>query len=182
MTTFPHYLSTDITMLNPKGSIGIITFWSQLTEYPIETLKEFNYFAIGPLYSIDDFKYIILNSFLAPNLKHLLFAGLDRDHISDMIKDFFTSTSSELYTLMSQSLLEILDFSDNPMKLTPKNIIEHILTIFRLRYRQSFTIISSVELITRYHYISNVLTLSRGDIVPHLYKCKQSMSTDTADI
>lgn len=184
---FPYYYANKIKVINSSESIAIVTFWSQLSEYPIDDLRNYHYMSIGNLYTRDGFKYIILNSFLAPNLQYLVFTGNDRNDLSNCIHELFDqTTSSVMYRIMYQQLSLILDIERNSSEYVETNdrdnVVQYILTTFIKRFQHNYRIISQNEFVNQYKSIgSNISTIinpTNIKLVPKLYRCKLVVSSD----
>ena len=149
--------------MNHDGNVAIITFWTQTRIiidklYSNKILYEHT-LSVGNLYTVDGFKYIILNSYLTTNIKQLLFVGNDRNNIWEYVNEFFTKQNeSKLYQLMLSQMID--SFGEDT---------DSIISMFIDRFKNNYKRISIEEL---QQFTSSDVSVNKISINLHFYNLK----------
>src|SRR3990172_11966832 len=93
----PLHCKEQLTIINPYGSVGIVTLWSR-TEFVYEKFHELGIdlnpttspvAAFGNLYG-NGLKYLLANLLYNPQIRFLIVCGWNRSHSLEELQNFFT--------------------------------------------------------------------------------------------
>lgn len=105
----PLYFQKEITLLNPRGDVGVLTLWSR-PEWVMEQLKKMDVdlnpetsrlVALGTLYG-NGIPELLRNLLYNPQIRYLLIGGRDRSNSKQELLNFFQQGTEEIECLGSR--------------------------------------------------------------------------------
>jgi thymidylate synthase len=134
--------------------------------------------SLGNLYTVEGFKFIILNSFLAPNLSRLVFCGTDINHVEGYIVKFFSSDEEDGENIR----LNLAKCFDKSLTATPFSSGLQIVNIFYERFKNNYYIIDSLnnlkEFIVTEDNIEKMDFLNLEVYIPYVTTYKEVINDD----